>query len=201
MILLKKRAHLLLKAPLPMVRLLPVDVPHQRAEVRRSHREQSIPALPRKTHNTLILHPGRRRSLQLRHNLCRGLRRSEPQRKMHMIGNTAHTETFTIEPASSPGQIRMEVWPDLVVNQRRPFPGAEDDMHQIQIQRLRHVSIDVPGLRPSLLCTTQFLGLRPRLLCVPAIGPDPSFIKNGLPRLNHTNSVQGRAYGRMEICQ
>ena len=41
MILLEKRAHLVLEISLAMVRLLPIDVPHQRAKIRRTDGKQT----------------------------------------------------------------------------------------------------------------------------------------------------------------
>jgi hypothetical protein len=44
-------------------------------------------------------------------------------------------------------------------------------MDQIQAQRLRHGSLDVPGLQPSLFVHHPYPGLRPGLLCRRAYGP------------------------------
>jgi hypothetical protein len=153
MILLTKPAHLILKAPLGMMLPLPVDVLHQRGQVCGPNGEQSIPTLPCKLGHTLLLHPYGRRCLDLGHNLRRGPHGSKPQGQMHMVFNTANTKAFAIELARCTCQIRMKRRADLIVDQRLSLFRAEDNMDQIQAQRLRHGSLDVSGLQPSTLCT------------------------------------------------
>jgi hypothetical protein len=173
MILLTKSAHLVLKAPLRMMLPLAVDVPHQYIQVCGPHGEQSIPALPRKSDDALLLHPCGRGRLDLRHHLRRGSRRSKSQGQMHMVLNTADTKAFAIEPTRCTCQIRMKRRANLLGDQGLPFFRAEDNMDQIQAQRLRHGSPDVSGLQPSTLFTPPVPGL-----------PHPSGQKNarGEPR-------------------
>jgi hypothetical protein len=48
---------------------------------------------------------------------------------------------------------------------------AENDMHQIEAQRLRHLTDYMSGLQPSAVLADTYLGLRPRLVCRRAFGP------------------------------
>ena len=138
MILLQKRAHLLLKTPLLVVRPLTVDVPQQRPHIRRTHGEQSISALPRELRDTLFFHPHRRACLQLRHHLRRGPRHRKTQRDVHMIFDATHAKTLAIQPASSPREIRMQSRRGLLAYQRHTTFRTEDNMHQIEAERLRY---------------------------------------------------------------
>ncbi len=185
MILLTKPAHLVLKAPLGMVLLLVVDVPHQRAQVCGANREQSISTLPSKSGNTLLLHPHGRRRLDLGYHLCRGSRGSKPQGQMHMVLNATSPKTFAIEPARRARQICVECRTKVLGDQRLPLFRAEDNMDQIQTQGLRHGSLDVSGLQPSTLFTPPLPrptawavmspGLRPS---ISDLNPGPKEIEN-----------------------
>jgi len=172
MILLPKPAHLVLKAPLGVVLPLAFNVSHQRAQICGPHGEQSIPALPRESGDTLLLHPNRRSCLDLRYHLCRGSRRRKPQGQMHMVLNASHSKTLAIKPARRAGQISMKGRANLVADQRLPLFRTEDNMDQVQAQRLCHDSLDVSGFQPSNIFTTRtrprpsawavmFPGLRP----------------------------------------
>lgn len=190
---LTKCAHLSLEIPLRVVRLLFVDIPHQRTEVRRANGKQTIPTLPGEMHDPVLLDPYRRGRLQFGNGLCRSSGRSQSQRKMYMIRNAACTETFAVEFASGSGKIGMQGRCDVVGDQRRAIFGTEDNMNEVKAQRLWHewmrrafsplsfVRHPIPGLRPRLLCagpsallrcTTPVPGLRSRLLCGRAFGPE-----------------------------
>ncbi len=171
MILLAKSAHLVLKAPPGVMLPLPVDVLHQRAQVRWPHGEQSIPALPRESGDPMLLHPRGRRRLNLRNNLRRGSGGGKAQGQMHMVRNATNSKAFAIELPRRTRQIRMKSRANLVGDQRLPFLCAEHNRDQIQSQRLRHDSLDVPGLQPSLFVHHPYPGLRPGLLCRRAYGP------------------------------
>ena len=171
MISLTKRAHLLLKITLRVVRPLFVDIPYQRTEVRRADREETITTLPCERLHTLPLHPDRRGCLQLGDGLRRRSGRSESQRKVHMVRNATCTEAFAVEPAGSPGKISVQGRCDVPGNQRRAIFGTEYDVDEIEAQRLRHGGMIASGLQPSSLSTTPILGLRPRLLCARAFSP------------------------------
>ncbi len=172
---LAKRAHLFLKIPLRVVRLLFVDIPHQRAEIRRADGKQTITTLPCEGGHTLLLHPNRRGCLQLGNNPRCGSGRSQSQRKMHMVRNAAGAKTFAVELAGCPRKISVQGRCDVLGNQRRAIFGTEYDMDEIQSQRLRHGGMDASGLQPSFLSATPILGLRPRLLCGRAFGPKDTY--------------------------
>jgi len=184
MILLEKRAHLVLETPLAMVRLLPVDITLQRAQIRRSDGKQTIPALPRKLPHPLLLHPDGRRRLDLRHELRGRSRRCQPHRKMNVIGNTAHAKALAIQYARRSREIGMKRGTDFLVDQRRAMFRAEDDMHQVEAQRLRHGTDYMPGLQPSPSSANAYLGLRPRLVCRRTFGPHLSLTSLSQRRYN-----------------
>ncbi len=170
MILSQQRAKLLLKRPLPVVLRLPVDVPHQRVQICRTHRKQSITTLPRKS-TMMLLHPQRRRTLHLGHNGRRILRHRQTHGDMNMIGHPTHAKTLTPKRAHHACDESMQLRQDLVGDGRLPVFRAENDMHKIQTQRLRHTNDYASGFQPSPTFTTANLGLRPRLLCPRAFGP------------------------------
>jgi len=170
MILLEKRAHLVLETTLLVVRLLPVDVTHQRADISRTDGKQGIPALPREIPNPLLFHPQRRSRLHLRHNLCRRFCRPQPNRKMNVVRNSTHAETLAIQFAGCTREIRVKTGKNAVVDQRRTIFRAEDDMHQVEAQRLRHRTNYMSGLQPYTVLVDTCLGLRPRLVCRQAFG-------------------------------
>ncbi len=191
MILLTERAHLLLKVTLRVVRLLCVDILHQRAEVRRAYGEQTITPLPREGRCSLRLHPRRGGRLELRNGLGRCSGRSEAQRKMHMIRNAPCPEAFAVEPAGGPGKVCVQRRRKVIANYRHPALCTENDVDQIEIERLRHSTTHVSGLQPSLHHAERLLGLRPRLLCERAYGPD-CVLQNQHPHFNHLLLVRGR---------
>ena len=138
MILLKKRTHLVLKTPLAVVRLLLVDVSKQRRDIGRPDGEQTIPPLPCELRNSPLLYPCRRTGLDHRHNLrCRS-RGRKLHRKMNMIGNATHAKTFAIQLPRCPSNVSVQRGTNLAMNQRHSKLRTEDNMHQIEAQRLRH---------------------------------------------------------------
>jgi serine/threonine-protein kinase RIO1 len=48
---------------------------------------------------------------------------------------------------------------------------AEDNMHKVEAQRLRHGRDYMRGLQPSPVSANAYLGLRPRLVCRRTFGP------------------------------
>jgi hypothetical protein len=171
MILLEKRVHLVLKTPLAVVRLLFVDVIDQRADVGGADREQPVPALPREVRSCLLLHPNGRTGLDLRDNLRRRSRRSQPHGEMHMVGNSTNPKAFTIQLSGRTGKISVQNGTDLVVDQRCTLFRREHDMHQVETQRLWHPGNYMSDLQPSPVSANTYLGLRPRLLCSRTFGP------------------------------
>lgn len=200
MILLTKSAHLVLETSLGMMLPLPVDVLHQRAQVCGSNGEQSIPTLPRKFGNALLLHPNGRRRLDLRHNLRRGTRGSKPQCQMHMLLNATNPKAFAIELPSRTRQIRMKCRTNLLGDQRHSLFSAEDNMDEIQAQRLRHSSLDVSGLQPSTLCTPPVPRPSAWAVMPPGLRPSNQHPRNSDPAneyhepkdLNHSHHIKGR---------
>ncbi len=195
MILLTKPAHLVLKAPLRMMLPLTIDVPDQCAQVRRPNGEQSIPTLPGKLGNSLLLHPYGRRRLDLGHNLRRGPSRSKPQRQMHMVLNAADSKALAIEPARRTRHVRMKGRTDLLGDQGYPLFRAEDDVNQIQAQRLRHGSLGVSGLQPSDLSTPHVP--RPTAWAVMSPGLWPSNPILATTKAPHHQNHKGRRPARI----
>jgi hypothetical protein len=188
MILLKKRAHLTLKISLEMVRLLLVDVMNQRAQRRRTYREQPIPALPREIRNSLLLHPNGRTSLDFRHNLSGRSRRGQSHREMNVIGDPTHPKAFAIQLARSPRKVSVKSGSNLVIDQGSMLFRREDNMHQVEAQRLWHGDDFMSGLQPSPVSTNTYLGFRPRLVCRRTFGPQfahPHFSTFVAPNFHH----------------
>jgi len=173
MILLEKRAHLVLETPLGVVRPLPIDITHQCPDVRRTHGKQRIPALPREIPNALLLHPNGRPRFDLGHDLCRRSGRRQPHRKMNVVGNASHAKTFAIQFARDASKIRMKAGTDIVIDRRQPVFRAEHNMHQVETQRLRHGGDYMSCLQPSPVSADTYLGLRPRLVCVAPLALSP----------------------------
>ena len=166
-----KHAHLVLETPPAVVCLLRLDVSDQRADISRTHRKQPVPTLPRKTLHSLLLHPHRRPRLDLRHDLRRLSRGRQTQRKMNMIRHTARAEALTIQLTRCTRQVRMQRISKCVGNQRLPVFCAENNVHEIEAQRLRHARDYMSGLQPSTSAAQCDLGLRPRLVCGRTFGP------------------------------
>jgi hypothetical protein len=148
MILLKKRAHLVLKTPLTVVRRLLFDVSDERIHIRWSHRKHPIPSLPSETSASMRLHPYRRARLNLRHNLRSSSGRTQPQRQMHMVGNATGSKTLAPQPARSSCHISMQIGRNRCLDQRQPILRTKNHMHQIKAQRLRHCEIIDGTLSP-----------------------------------------------------
>jgi hypothetical protein len=69
------------------------------------------------------------------------------------------------------------------VDRRSAMFCAEDDMHQVEAQRLRHCSNYMSGLQPSRDLVNAFLGLQPRLVCRRTFSPQcrhTSIFRNSL---------------------
>ena len=171
MILRIKRAHLVFEAPLAVVRLLRLNVLNQSPDIGRTDRKQPIPTLPRKTLHTLLFHPHRRSRLDLRHNLRRLSRGCQTQSQMNVVGHTSGPETFAIQFPCGTRQVRVQPIGNLFRYQRPAIFRAENQMHQVETQRLWHGADYMPGLQPSTHLAIPNLGLRPRLVCNRTFGP------------------------------
>jgi hypothetical protein len=127
--------------------------------------------LPRECRNPLLLHPHGRSGFNLRNDLSRRSCRRQSHCKMNVVGNSAHSKALAIQLARGSGEISMEVRDDVFVDEWSPVFRAEDDMHQIETQRLRHGGDYMSGLQPSAVLADTYLGLRPRLVCRRTFGP------------------------------
>ncbi len=171
MILRTKRAHLVLKAQPAVVRPLRLDVLNQRPKISWTHGEQTISTLPGKVFHALLLHPGRRPGLDLRHDLRRNFSRGQTQRQVNVVWNATGAEAFASQFPRCPRQIGVQGLRKFVGYQPLTAFRTEDDMHQIETQRLRHARDYMSGLQPSTKHSTAHLGLRPRLVCCRAFRP------------------------------
>jgi len=102
-----------------------------------------------------------------------------------MVSDASCTEALTIQVARGCRKIGVKSEQNVIVDQRGAMFGAEDDMNQIEAQRLRHGSDYMSGLQPSIHFVSVYLGLltprsqkrslgtpvRPRLLCRRTFGP------------------------------
>jgi hypothetical protein len=171
MVLVEKRAHLVLEISLAMVRLLPVDIPNQRTKIGGANGKQTVPALPRKSADTLLFHPGGRAGFNLGDNLCRRSCRGQSHRKMNVVSDASCSETLAIQFARGSRKIPVKSRQNVILDQRDAIFGTEDDMNQIEAQRLRHCCDYMSGLQPSTAPANTYLGLRPRLVCHRTYGP------------------------------
>jgi hypothetical protein len=171
MILLEKRAHLILKTPSAVVCLLPIDIVDEGANIRRTDGEQPITALPREVTHPLLFHPRRRPRLNLRYEFCSRSCRCQPHCKMNVVGNAAHPKAFAIQFACRSREIGIKRSAHILVDQRGPMFRAENHMYQVKALRLRHGKDYMPGLQPFLASINVYLGLRPRLVCRQTYGP------------------------------
>src|SRR6185437_12762745 len=107
MILRKERAHLVLKTPPAMVRLLLVDVSDERIKIGGTNRKQAISSLPGEIRNTTPFHPRGRCRLDLRDNLRGGFSGRQCHRKVNVIAHTTYAKAFATEFARRSGQISV----------------------------------------------------------------------------------------------
>jgi len=171
MILRIKRAHLVLKTPIVVMRLLRFDVPNQRTDIGRTHGKQAVSTLPGEILHALLLHPDGRSCFDLGHNPGRRFRRRQTQRQVNVIGNASRSEALATQVSRRARKIRMQSVGKFVRDQRQTVFRAENDMHQIETQRLRHPGNYMSGLQPLFHSHEPNLGLRPRLVCCQTFGP------------------------------
>ena len=192
MVLGKQRAHFVLKTSLRVVRPLCVDVTDERVEVGWTDGEQAISALPGEVVDALTLHPDGGGRFQVGDEVGGGSRCGNANGEVNVIGDAADAEAFAVELAGDAGEVGVEVRCDFVTNGGQAVFCAEDDMDQIEAQRLCHGGPFVSGFQPSSICTPRDLGLRPRLLCTGLSALDRFSLQHlGLrPRL-----LCGRAFG------
>jgi hypothetical protein len=162
MILLKKRAHLLLEIPLAMVRFLLLDVRDQRARVRRADGERPVPALPRKGLEALTLQPFGRRRFHFLNELRETLRRVQTNGEMHMVRHTADAKAIAFFIADKSREVHMQIGSHALVQQGKTSLRAEDNMDQDEAQRLGHGRDYMPGFRPFNSISPGTWGFAPR---------------------------------------
>jgi hypothetical protein len=171
MILLKKRPHLILKTPFAVVRLLLINVVDESANVRRTDGKQTIPTLPSEITYPLLLHPDGRSRLDLRYELRSRSCHCQSYREMNMVGSSTRSKALTIQSARRSSEICKKRSANIFVDQRGSMFRAENNMNQVEAQRLGHGKDYMPGLQPFAALTNAYLGLRPRLVCRRTFGP------------------------------
>jgi hypothetical protein len=191
MVLVEKRAHLVLKVSLAMMRLLPVNVLNQRTKIGRADGKQTVPALPRKSSDTLLFHPGGRAGFDLGDNFCSRSRRGQSHRKMNVVSDASCSETLAIQLARGSRKIGVQSRQNVIIDQRAAIFGTEDDMNQVKAQRLRHRCNYMSGLQPSTAPANTYLGLRPRLVCHRTYGPHCISVRNDQQPIVQTLSAKG----------
>jgi hypothetical protein len=90
---------------------------------------------------------------------------------MNMIGDSAHPKTLAIQFARRTREIRVKRCKNFIMDHWSTMFRAEDDMHQVETQCLRHAGDYMSGLQPSTVLADTYLGLRPRLVCRRTSGP------------------------------
>jgi hypothetical protein len=136
MILLKKRAHLVLKTPSLMARFLRVNVVQQCFAIRRSDGERTIPALPREARKCFALQPNRRVDHQFLHWVREIHGRVKTNRKMDMISDATDAVTIAALIARNRREIGVQLRKDRSIEHRATVSGAEDNVDQQKTQRL-----------------------------------------------------------------
>ena len=171
MILREKCSHLVLKTPLAVMCLLRLDVSHQLPNVSGTDGKQPVSSLPGESRHTLLLHPDRRSRFDLRHDFRGRSRRRQTQCEMDVIGHTSSAKTFAIHLSGSTRKIGIQRIRKLVRDKRLTIFGAENNVHKIETQGLRHARDYMSGFQPSTDVPIGDLGLRPRLVCRRTFGP------------------------------
>jgi hypothetical protein len=90
---------------------------------------------------------------------------------MNVIGHTSDPKTFAIQLPRRARQIRVQRVGSLFRYRRLAVFRAEDEMHQVEAQRLRHGDDYMSGFQPSSCLAIRDLGLRPRLVFGRTCGP------------------------------
>ena len=153
---LQERTKLVLKTLLRMMRLLPVDVRAQRAQIRGTNGKHTVPALPLEATElvALRLQPLRRPRLQIADEVCDGQAPRQPNCQMEMIGHAADPITFASGVTNSRCKVGAQVRTHGISQRRHPAFGAEDYMNQNKSERLWHCRNYRSGLQPSTYART-----------------------------------------------
>jgi hypothetical protein len=162
-IFFKERTKLILKRMLLVMRLLRRDVLDQRLQICRAHRKSPISSLPSELRQSrrLRFEPLRRRSLQLRNQLCdiRGARQSNG--KMHMVRDASHAIALASGVPRDNGKVRIQLRTNGITQQWPAFLRTEDDMHQDERERQGHRRNYRSGLQPSDVTRNTTWGFAP----------------------------------------
>ena len=90
-----------------MVQLLTRDIASHAVSIVRADRERGISLLPRKRAIVVFHGPHRRSLLRLAHDVGQPMRGSEPDQKMHVIGDTARSGGDPAQAADGAAQIHV----------------------------------------------------------------------------------------------
>ncbi len=110
---------------------------------------------------------------------------------MNVVSDASCPETLAIQLARGSRKIGVKSRQNVIMDQRNAIFGTEDNMNQIEAQRLRHCRNYMPGLQPSTAAANTYLGLRPRLLCHRTYGPqapEPSYKRGVFAKYANTIS-------------
>jgi hypothetical protein len=88
-----------------------------------------------------------------------------------MICDPTYPETLAIQFAYRSGKVGMKLVSNIIADERKSILRAEDNVHEVETQRLGHSGDYISGLQPSSISGTAYLGLRPRLVCHRTFGP------------------------------
>ena len=165
MVLSKERAHFVLETMLSVVRALCVDVADEGIEVGGPDGEEAVAALPGEVVDALVFHPNGGRGFQVGDQVCGFARSGNAYCEVNVVGDAAGAKTFAVEFAGYAGEVGVQAWGNFVADGGQAVFSAEDDVHEIEAQRLCHGRPYVSGFQPSCICTPWDLGLQPRLLC------------------------------------
>ena len=83
-----------------------------------------------------------------------------------MVRDAAHPITFPISMTGDGGKIGMELWPDILDDQRHAVLRAENQVNEIQAEGLRHGGKGRRSIGRAFgpcIRLGRYLGLRPRL--------------------------------------
>jgi hypothetical protein len=165
-VFVQERTILVLKRTDAMMFLLVVDVGRDGHQVRRSHGEAPVAALPGEVAQGggLGLEPFGRRGLQGLDQVGDGQRARESDGEMHMIGHAADAVGFTTGVSCHLGQIGVEVRAQRGVEARKAILGTEHQMDDDEAEGLRHGGRSMGrAFSPSPGFLRHVLGRWPRL--------------------------------------
>lgn len=115
---------------------------------------------------------------------------------MNVVSGASCPETLAIQLACGSRKIRVKSRQKVIIDQRNAIFGAEDNMNQVEAQRLRHCWDYMSGLQPFTALANRYLGLRPRLVCRRTYGPqapEPRFKRGVFAK--YANSVSSASEG------